>query len=189
FHYEDRGGIANNTFSGLENDNKIGDREDINLRGKLTFLPTDRLDINITADYAQVKNQGSIIEVLSDTVLPGYVGTLSVVLNPLGPVPGGDVPETEDTFDYMVNQDHRDNGDDEQWGGLLDINWLVRDHNIRSITSYRDWKNDTFESALRLPADLLNRVTNYKNETVSQEVQLLSPAGGFLEYVTGIYYY
>ena len=189
FHYGDRGGIADNTFSGVGNDNKFGDREDINVRGKLTFLPTDRLDINLSVDYARVENQGSIIEVLSDTVLPSYTGTLSVVLNPLGPVPGGDVPETEETFDYSVNQDHRDNGEDEQWGGVLDINWSVNDHNIRSITSYRDWQNDTFESALRLPADLLNRVTNYQNKTVSQEVQLLSPAGGFLEYVAGIYYY
>ncbi|MEX2353389.1 MAG: TonB-dependent receptor, partial [Gammaproteobacteria bacterium] len=67
--------------------------------------------------------------------------------------------------------------------------WGVGDHTIRSITSYRDWNNDTFESALRLPGDLLNRVTAYDTETVSQELQLLSPVGDYLEYVAGLYYY
>jgi iron complex outermembrane receptor protein len=189
FHYSDRDGFGKNTFTGDINDDDFGDWDDIGIRGKLNFTPSDKLDINIIADYSKVENQSAVIEVISDTVLPSYTGTLSVVLNPLGPIPGGPVPDTADTFDYVVNQDHRDAADDEQWGGILDINWTVNDHTIRSITAYREWQNDTFESALRLPADLLNRVTRYDTNTVSQEIQLLSPTGRFLEYVTGIYYY
>ena len=99
------------------------------------------------------------------------------------------MPETTETLDYTVNQDHKDTAEDEQWGDKLDITWSVNDHNIRSITAYRDWQNSTFESALRLPADLLNRITAYETKTLSEELQLVSPTGEYLEYVLGLYYY
>ena len=189
FHYSDRGGFGENTFTGVGNDAEFGDWQDMGVRGKLNFTPSELLDINISMDYAKVENQSAVIEAISDTVLPAYLGTLSFVLNPAGPLPGGPVPETTNTFDYIVNQDHRDSADDQQWGSILDITWSVGDHTIRSLTSYRSWENDTFESALRLPADLLNRITAYQTETISQELQLLSPTGEYLEYVTGLYYY
>ncbi len=189
FHHSDRGGYGNNTFTGAGNNDEFGDWEDSSVRGKLNFSPSEMLDINLTLDYASVKNESGVIEVLSSTVLPAYLNTLTVVLNPLGPLPGGPLPDTTDTFDYTLNQDHRDYGDDEQWGGAADISWNLGNHTVRSLTGYRSWENDTFESALRLPADLLNRLTNYQTETFSQEIQLLSVDGEFLEYVTGLYYY
>jgi len=189
FHYSDREGFGRNSFTGADNKRKFGDWEDVGLRGKLNFTPSEILDITLSADYSKVENESSTIEVISGTVLPQHLGILSVVLNPLGPVPGGPVPDTANTFDFRVNQDHRDDARDEQYGVALDISWTLGDHTIRSITSYRDWENDTFESALRLPADLLNRVTSYEAETISQEIQLLSPTGRFMEYVAGVYYY
>jgi len=189
FNFSDRNGYGKNTFTGAGNEEKFGDWQDMGFRGKLNFTPSDILDINISLDYAKVKNESAVIEAISDTVLPAYLGTLSFVLNPAGPAPGGALPETTNTYDYTVNQDHRDNADDEQWGGILDISWAAGDHTIRSLTSYRNWKNDTFESALRLPADLLNRITAYETETISQELQLISPTGEYLEYVAGLYYY
>ncbi len=190
FHYSKRDGYGNNTFTDTGNNGDIGGWEDFGIRGKLNFTPTDTVEVNVTVDYSEVKNHGSIIEVLSDTVIsPDYEGTLSAVLNPLGLTPGGPVPETTNTFDYTVNQDHADNADDKQFGGVIDITWDVGDHVLRSITSYRDWKNDTFESALRLPADLLNRVTSYDAQTISHEFQILSTTGNYLDYVLGFYVY
>ncbi len=189
FHYSDRDGYGRNNFTGAGNTRKFGDWEDVGIRGKLHFTPSEVLDITISADYSKVENESAAIEVISATVLPQYLGILSTVLNPLGPAPGGPVPDTANTFDFVVNQDHQDNADDEQYGFALDIAWTLGDHTVRSITSYRNWENDTFESALRLPADLLNRVTSYEAETISQELQFLSPTGRFMEYVAGLYYY
>lgn len=190
FHYSNRDGYGNNTFAGNGNDGKIGAWEDFGMRGKLNFTPSDVVDVNVTLDYSEVNNEGSILEVLSDTVIsPTYEGTLSAVLNPVGLTPGGPVPETTNTFDYIVNQDHADNAQDKQFGGVMDITWDVGDHVLRSITSYRNWKNDTFESALRLPADLLNRVTSYDADTISHEFQILSPTGDYFEYILGFYFY
>ena len=146
----------------------------------------------LSADYARVDNGGGVIEVLSDTVLPEYLTTLNAYLSHTDPfsMPSGEVPETANGFDYKVHQDHQDDAQDEQWGISGDISWRLGSHTIRSITGYRDWSNDTLdESIIRLPSDLIRRVTYYEAQTVSQELQLLSPTGGRVEYVAGVYYY
>lgn len=190
FHYSDRDGYGTNTFNKTGNGGNVGAWEDYSLRGQLDFAPTDNVDVNLSADYAKVNNKGTVIEVLDDTVLPSYVTTLKAVLSPAGPFkPIGPAPDTADGHNFWINQDHQDRADDEQWGLSAHINWKVAGHTIRSITSYRDWSNSTYESAMRLPADLLNRDTSYDVQTVSQEFQIVSPTGGKLEYVAGLYYY
>ena len=197
FNYSNRGGYGDNSFTAGNSRSEVGEWDEGSIRGKLHFTPSDNLDIMLSADYNRVDNQGSVIEVKSDTVLPQYLTILGAVLDP-NAVPGvvppgtfgpGPLPDTSDTFDYHLNQDHQDTARDEQWGVALHVDWDVADHTIRSITSYREWRNYTFESALRLPADLLNRVTAYETDSFSQELQLLSPSGGRLEYVAGLYYY
>lgn len=195
FSYSDRDGYGENTFTTGQSADDVGEWRDLSLRGKLFITPTDNLDITLSADYSSVDNGGGTIEVKTDSLLPTYLPTLSAILNPapLTPgvllTPGGQMPSGTDTFDYTINQDHRDMADDRQMGFSAEINLDVSGHTLRSITAIRDWENDTFESALRLPADLLNRRTGYNTQTVSQEFQILSPTGGRVEYVAGAYYY
>lgn len=190
FQYSDRNGYGDNTYTANGSRSDVGAWDDLNLRGQLNFAVSEAVDITITADYSNVNNQGGVIEVLDATVLPAYGPTISAILSPTGPfAPTGPVPELTAGYDYTINQDHKDKADDEQWGISANIEWSVGEHTIRSITSYRDWNNTTFESALRLPADLFNRDTTYDTETISQEFQLISPTGGKFEYVAGLYYY
>lgn len=198
FHYSNRDGYGKNTFLSGNSRAEVGGWKEGGVRGKLQFTPNDNLDILLSADYNRVENQGSTIEVKSNTVLtPQYQTILGLVLDP-NAVPGvvppgllgiGPLPEMSRTYDFRINQDHQDSATDKQWGVSADIKWKVNDFTLRSITSYRDWKNNTFESALRLPGDLLNRVTAYNTNTFSQELQLLSPTGGRFEYVAGLYFY
>lgn len=198
FHYSDRDGYGDNTYTVGGSRDEVGAWEDVAVRGKINFLPTDNLDITVSVDYARVDNEGQVVEVLSDSVLsPQYDTIIGLVLDP-NAVPGvvppgvlglGPLPELRDDSDFVINQDHQDDAEDEQWGISGDISWDVGEHTLRSITSYRSWQNDTFESVIRLPANLINRITAYENDTFSQEIQLLSPTGGFLEYVAGFYYY
>ena len=192
FQYSDRNGYGENSFTEGDSKSDVGEWDDFSLRGKLYFEPATDLDITLTADYARVENGGGVIEVLSGTVQPQYLTTLNAYLSHTDPftMPTGEVPDTADSFDYNIHQDHQDDAEDEQWGISGDINWRIGDHSIRSITGYRDWSNDTLnESIIRLPSDLIRRVTYYEAQTVSQELQLLSPTGGRVEYVAGVYYY
>ncbi len=192
FQYSDRNGYGENSFTRDGSDSDVGDWDDLGLRAKLFFEPSTELDIALTADYSRINNGGSVIEALSDTVLPEYLGILRAILSPTDilTMPSGELPETVDSFDNNVHQDHRDDAKDEQWGIAGNIDWRLGSHSVRSITGYRKWSNDTLdESILRLPMDLIRRITFYDVETVSQELQILSPTGGFIEYVAGAYFY
>ena len=191
FQYSDRDGYGDDTYTANGNNDEVGAWEDLSLRGQINFAVSDDIDINLTADYGSVDNEGSVIEVLDDTVVvPNYENTIRAILSPTGPFnPTGEAPEMTNGFDHVIHQDHRDTADDEQWGLAANIDWSVADHTIRSITAYRDWSNDTFETVLRLPADLLNRDTAYNLETFSQEFQIISPTGGKIEYVAGLYFH
>ena len=186
FQYSDRDGFGENSFTDNGSDSDVGAWEDGSVRGKLFFEPAADLDITLTADFSRIINGGGVIEVLPDTVQPEYLAALRSFLSPTDPLtmPSGEAPESVNGFDNKVHQDHRDYAEDEQWGIAGDINWRLGEHTVRSLTGYRKWSNDTLnESVIRLPMDLIRRVTFYDVETVSQELQLLSPAGGLIEYV------
>ncbi|MYH70241.1 MAG: TonB-dependent receptor [Gammaproteobacteria bacterium] len=192
FQYSDRNGYGQNSFTENGSDSDVGKWEDGSVRGKLFFEPAPDLDITLTADFSRIINGGGVIEVLSDTVQPEYLVALRRFLSPTDPLtmPTGEVPEAAHGFDNNVHQDHRDYAEDEQWGIAGDVNWRIGEHTVRSLTGYRKWYNDTLnESVIRLPMDLIRRVTFYDVETVSQELQLLSPTGGLIEYVAGAYFY
>lgn len=191
FQYSDRDGYGDNTYTGNGNDDEVGAWEDLSLRGQVNIAVTDDIEVNLTADYARVENEGNAIEVVDGTVvLPTYLNIIRAILSPTGPFnPTGDAPEMTDGDDHVIHQDHRDQADDDQWGFAAHIDWSVADHTVRSITAFREWSNDTFESALRLPADLLNRDTTYDLDTFSQEFQILSPTDGRIEYVAGLYFH
>ena len=192
FQYSDRDGYGENSYTENGSDNDVGTWEDGSVRGKLFFEPAPDLDITLTGDFSRIINGGGVIEVLSGSVQPEYLVALRRFLSRTDPLtmPSGEVPDAADGFDNNVHQDHRDYAEDEQWGIAGDINWRLGDHTVRSLTGYRKWSNDTLnESVIRLPMDLIRRVTFYDVETVSQELQLLSPAGGLIEYVAGAYFY
>lgn len=192
FQYSDRNGYGENSFTENGSDSDVGKWEDGSVRGKLFFEPAPDLDVTLTADFSRIINGGGVIEVLSDTVQPEYLAALRRFLSPTDPLtmPAGEVPEAVHGFDNNVHQDHRDYAEDEQWGIAGDVNRRIGEHTVRSLTGYRKWYNDTLnESVIRLPMDLIRRVTFYDVETVSQELQLLSPAGGLIEYVAGAYFY
>lgn len=185
--YTDRDGFGDNLITG-EN---FGGRNDLNLRGKLAYEPTDNLSINLTADYGKINSEGQTIEYLNSADSPILRGTLDTLigLDPSLTVNGLDLL-TDNPFDHDIYQDHRDDLDDTQWGLAGEITYLMDSgHEIKSITAKRSWDADYFESAIRLPIQLFPRKTEYENDTFSQEFQLLSPTGGAFDYLVGAFYY
>jgi iron complex outermembrane recepter protein len=159
----------------------IGGRDDLLARGKLVLDLTDRLSVKIAADYNEITMGGNVIEVDAATRNPVFEGTLAALF--------GDTALTADGFDYVVNQDHQDRLQDEQWGLSADVSYEIGAYTLRSITATRDWQSSTLESSVRIPADILPRATRYETQTVSQELQLLSPSGEAVEYLLGLFLY
>lgn len=179
--YNERGGFGDNLLTGEE----YGEQDNLNLRGKLDFDISPNFNLVLSADYGEVNSGGSTNEFLNGTESPQFLGTLQALFGP-------DVVNlvTSDPFDHDIFQDHRDTLSDEQWGLSARAEYeLDSGHVIRSITSYREWDASLFESALRLPAQLFPRRTEFATETISQELQFLSPEGEAFEYITGLFYY
>lgn len=175
--YSSRDGFGFNTLT----DKEIGDRDDLTLRGKLLFDLADNATATLAVDYNEVNTGGQVLEIIPSTASPVFDGTLSALF--------GSNATTSDGFDQVINQDHQDNVNDEQWGSSLSFEFEVGDHTVRSITAYRDWMADNRESALRITGDVLPRIHKYFTETTSQEFQLLSPADGTFTYVAGLFWY
>jgi iron complex outermembrane receptor protein len=185
--HSDQGGWGKSTFD----DEEIGEFEDTSVRGALTFDISDETSATLRADWKSIENNGTVIEVVPDSVRPQYLGVIGFVLDPTfsDGIGNGPLPEVKDGFDGKVHQKQNDSAEDDQWGVSLDIEGAFANHTWRSITSYREWDNTTFEDLIRLPADLIPRDNQYAADTYSQEFQLLSDTDSAFQYVAGMYYY
>ena len=175
--YLERDGYGLNTLDGQE----IGERDDLTVRGKLGIEFTPDVYGKLTLDYNEVNTGGQVIELLPETASPVFDGTLNALF--------GDNVTTADGHDQVINQDHQDSVNDEQWGASFDLEWGMGAFTGRSITAYRDWEANNRESAIRLTGDVLPRNHDYTTTTFSQEFQLLSPTDQSLTYVLGLFYY
>ena len=184
FQASGRDGYGENTYTKDGSRSTVGDWGDMTVRGKLLLTPNATTDVLLTADYSRLRNEGAVTEFIGDTAPGQTLYGLPYILPP------GELPEAGDAGDHRLNQMHRDDADDEQWGLSGDITWAVGEHTIRSITAYRDWENESLDqSVIRLPADLVPTDQFYDAETFSQELQITSPEGENVEYVFGLYYY
>ncbi len=185
--YSERGGFGHSDYDGAE----IGEMDDAGIRGSLNFELGNNTEATLRADWKKFTNNGTLIDVVPDSVLPIYLARIGALLDPDISDGSGDgpLPYVNDAYDLRVNQKQTDAAEDEQWGLSLDIEGELGDHSWRSITSYRDWDNSTYDDSVRLPADLLPRDTRFGAQTFSQELQLLSNLDGAFQYVAGVYYY
>ncbi len=175
--YAERDGYGFNTFT----DEEVGERDDLTIRGKLGIDFTDNVYGTLTLDYNEVNSGGQGMELLPETASPVFDGTMIALF--------GEAVTTSDGYDQVINQDHQDSLEDEQWGIAFDVEFAAGNHTIRSITAYRDWEANNRESAMRITGDVLPRNHDYTTETISQELQLLSPTDQSLTYVMGLFYY
>jgi iron complex outermembrane receptor protein len=178
FKYVDRDGYGTNTYDGQD----FGARDDFVARGKVLFEPGDRFSLQVTADYAEINSEGNAVELLNSTSFPLFEAITTALY--------GSSPVTEDSYDWKIHQAHRDRIRDEQQGVSLDINYEYGNGlALRSITAYREWEANQTNLDFRLPAILAPGTTNFQTDTLSQEIQLVSPAGNTLDWLAGLYYY
>ena len=176
--YVDRNGYGTNTFDGVD----FGARDDLVARGKVLVDLDDWLSLLVTADYAEINFGGNAVEVLNSTSTPVFEATTTALY--------GSSPVTEDSYDWKINQAHRNVKRDAQQGMSLDINYQYRNGlALRSITAYREWEADDTNEDIRLPAHLAPATTRLQTDTFSQEIQLISPVDNTLDWLAGLYYY
>ena len=146
---------------------------------KVLTEPTDDLSIYVIADYQRSLNGFGDSTLRSVAVTPGTLAFRDTLAG-LGIVPG---PEN-----YQNAQNVNPHGVVENYGGQLNINYAIGDHNLTSITAYRKYKQDGNASVDLMPA--LVNVDNHgitKANQFTQEIRLASPKGT-IEYIVGAFY-
>jgi iron complex outermembrane receptor protein len=156
----------------------LGGFEEYGYRAKLLFEPSDKLQVELSSDYAHHYDT---------TIRTAVSGAPTAVTNEeiaLGVTPG---PENASDADSSLGSITTTN-----WGETLHVKYKVGQDTLTSITAYRatTYDNDT-------PADLVpTSVYAYipfndgalTTSKVSQEIRLASPTGQFVEYVAGLFY-
>jgi iron complex outermembrane receptor protein len=179
--YNERDGFGDNAYTGRN----YGEQDDFNIRGKLEFDLSSQFNLVLSADYGEINGGGQTVELMNSTVPATFLPRISAIF---GPAAANVL--TSNPTDHDIFQDHQDLLKDEQWGLSATAEYRFGSgHVIKSITGYREWEAANVESTLRLPTDVLPRVSNFSTETFSQELQLLSPEGQKFEYIAGLYYY
>ncbi len=148
---------------------EVNKNEDLSLRSKLLFTPTDRTTIRLIGDYAWTKG--------SPVYLPAP-GT-----QPLGGAPYTGPRQGANSFFDPYSKSERG-------GGSLKIEQDIDFATLMSLTAYRKGHtNIIYDSLVPDPALALTIDGTDRNWQVSQEFQLQSPSGNSLVWSTGIFLY
>jgi iron complex outermembrane receptor protein len=158
---------------------KLADQDTLNTRGALRFVPSDELEIMLTADYGQSREngQGRII------VGPGLLFASAVASNPEA------VGNNRKSF-----ADEPGKADTDIWGISARVNWDVGNGTLSSITAYRESKYDMLDDTTGnnvVTAGPLDSHTwiDESAEQISQEIRYSSTAlDDRLSWVAGLYY-
>jgi len=180
--YASEDGYGENLYDGSD---QVGASQAESLKASFLYDASANLSILLRTDYQELGGGEAVNEVLPESITAAAVANINARTGGLA------LPDISG-LDHKINQVHEDDMTDRQWGAVLDITWddAFAGHSLRSITTYRDWQNDTSEfSVFRLPLEDLQRVTNFYSESVSQEIQLISPTGENFDYVAGLYYF
>ncbi|MGE0621923.1 MAG: TonB-dependent receptor [Pseudomonadales bacterium] len=130
---------------------------------------------------------GSVQDIANGTgALGALLPTLAGVVDDVEPMPVGILSEGDDrdvTYDIQAFFEQ----DSDSVALLLD--WDIGEYTLHSITSYDTYDWSTTQDCERA-SGWICRVDDYhEGDTVTQELRLESPVGGFIDWQAGLYYY
>jgi len=177
-NYRSRDGYVKNLTTGTDH-NAL---DQLSMRGKLLFTPSEALDVLFTLDYNHANPSGG---------LQGeYVSGLPVLATggPLVPP----LVTTPSRFDEFYNTDSQFKRD--IYITNLRADWDLSNVAVTSISAYLDSDMMEARDLDSTSIDSIEHITHEKSKQFTQEVRLSSIPGGWLtfenkvEWITGVYY-
>ena len=162
---QERDGYIDNQFNG----DLLNEQDALSARAQLRVLFSDSLEANLSFDTLQSDRNSYAGEAITDV--------LGLFLN-------SEAPGRNEVVHDLTTVEDRDIN-----GAALTFDWDIgNDYALKSITGYRDteinYRNDVDYSSL----DVVTLDYTDAYETITQEIQLISPEDDF-QYVAGLYYY
>ncbi|MGK2911801.1 MAG: TonB-dependent receptor [Sphingobium sp.] len=140
------------------------------LRGKLLFTLDDATEITLIGDYIDREDSGANYQPYPGTIfsIPGF----------------GPVSNRYDTYAGTAGSSTFKGG-----GVSLQIDHEFDFAKLVSISSYRHGKGGFSFDFLNVAAPLIISSGKVPSENYTQELQLISPSGGAIQWVAGVFYY
>ena len=173
----------------------IGQRSDILVRASLRWDINDQLRWIGRLDHQHIAGDGAPhSELIPSTLTPTSIANFRARLDRDGAGPEvAELPDVSDAFDEHLYHFQKGDLKDTQVGVTSDLTWDFDNRwRARYIAGYRDWTNEQAEGDVLLtPYDLATRNARFTSESISHELQLISPErelmGGRLDLVLGLY--
>ena len=209
----DQDGFGKSNFTGAD----LYDQDEVFLRGSLMWDPTDRLNIQLQADYMHLDEGGAAEKLVQPggnivdpnntlPITPSLVAGIELgALNPAhipnaaSPVPGptfipGLIAGYQALLGYTQGSLLETDADADVfskttlWGGGLTIGYEINDDvSFKSITGYRNWDSDRLLDLDGTPFTILHPYLFVDADIFTQEIQLLG-SGARLDWVVGGFY-
>lgn len=165
-----QGGTVKNVFNGHE----LNGGKAYGFRTKLTYRPTDALEIKLAADYNKLNSMLGASPLYT-------IGTSAKVPRPLVTVGDGN-----DQVDNDVNSFARQ----KNYGGSIESNLQLGDYKVTMINALRYFRNvSNFDADNTRAAILLQFLNTEKSKTQTHELRLTSPTGKLIDFVAGALYF
>jgi iron complex outermembrane receptor protein len=167
--YQQRDGLLEN-LAGPDNN----DVNNINARISALYDVSDTLSLILRADAARDRTHDGANEIL--------------VPSPLYARAPFNSPQDVNPWDRVINDSPSAFQDRDLWGISAEANWRVSGGTFTSITAYRafDWNN--FQSSNKSAFDIFGTGIKEDQSQLSQELRFAGNAGDRLNYLLGVYY-
>jgi iron complex outermembrane receptor protein len=158
-----------------------GDSNQYGVKGKLSWKPTDAFNAYLSVDYRRAH------------ISPNFLSTYRALGLGAGSVPPGFgilsygiVPGTNNTETAISSNSFRNT---QTGGASLELNYKLGDYTLTALSAYRQMVKNAYATLGGTPIVYAEGPSHSRANQISQELRLTSPSGGFMEFVSGIYYY
>ena len=176
-------------------DKYLGGNKVVGLRGTLVWQPSSQFTATLKSLYSveRLNNGTGLVEVISCGAGHSSVSTYGL-LDPTGDCTGNrrvsnSAPPTEISKNlYRAPEDGDPFSRTRVWLSTLNMDWVVGDVTLTSVTGYFDFKNDAFDN---FDASSWAQATNSQHEVgwqFTQEVRAVSSFDGPLNFSAGLFY-
>jgi len=174
-------GTVNNKFNGED----LNDKHEYGIKGKYLWKPTNDFSLYAIGDWSHshanccVWTQRENIQSSLAPFLTNYLYDAQIAAG-ITPGPNNDDVSLNGPVFTRVSAG----------GGSVEMNWTPGEFTFTSISAYRFWKEEDGLDADGTSLSLMDDNRGHQSQKqFSQELRLTSPAGKFIDYVTGLYYW
>jgi outer membrane receptor protein involved in Fe transport len=164
----------------------VPQREESAVRGTLAFAPSERLDIRLKLEAAEIDVVGRHNEVIADTAAAAgpFAGlNYSQILASFG-----QHPSVLNTVQDYARSSNGDSSDTDLAEGVLTIDYRLGDFTLTSVTGHSSYDYDEICDCDFTGANVLRVRQREEFDQLSQEIRLTSPGDRPLDYIVGLYY-